>query len=177
MQEVKRELRKQLIARRKAMSEAEKIQADESIFAQIKPFLEKASAVLTYVSTEIEVDTRRIMEFCFERGIPVAVPVSGDTELSFYEIRSFSELSEGRFGILEPANRSETFSADSDALCIVPALCADGNGARLGYGRGYYDRFLSRFNGKSIILCYSDFKMSVPTEPHDKRCAMTIFDI
>ena len=177
MQEVKRELRKQLIARRKAMSAAAKSYADESIFVQIKPFLEKAKAVLTYVSTEIEVDTRRIMEFCFERGIPVAVPVSGDTELSFYEIRSFSELSEGRFGILEPVNRSEVFSADSGTLCVVPALCADGSGARLGYGRGYYDRFLSRFNGKSIILCYSDFKMNVPTEPHDLRCDMTIFDI
>lgn len=177
MQEVKRALRKQLIARRKAMNTEEKSFADESIFAQIKPFLEKASAVLTYVSTEIEVDTRRVIDFCFERGIPVAVPVSGDTELSFYEIRSFSELSEGRFGILEPVNRSEVFSADNGALCIVPALCADGSGARLGYGRGYYDRFLSRFDGKSIILCYRDFKMSVPTESHDKRCDMTIFDI
>lgn len=177
MQEVKRALRKQLIARRRAMSAAEKSSADESIFAQVKPFLEKAKAVLTYVSTEIEVDTRRIMEFCFRHDIPVAVPVSGDTELFFYEIRSFSELSEGRFGILEPVSRSEVFTPDSDSLCVVPALCADGNGARLGYGRGYYDRFLGGFKGKSVILCYSDFKMSVPTEPHDTRCDMTIFDV
>ena len=51
----------------------------------------------------------------------------------------------------------------------VPALCCDRGGLRLGYGRGYYDRFLAGFPGKSVVICYSDFVMKVPAEPHDMR--------
>ncbi len=176
MQEVKKALRKELISRRKAMDESRRKAADESVFAQLKPLIDSADSVLTYVSTEIEVDTQRVLEYCFETGKRVAVPVSGDTELFFYEINSFSDLALGRFSIMEPACREVIFTGSEKSLCIVPALCADGNGLRLGYGRGYYDRFLSSFNGSSVIICYSDFRMQVPAEPHDVRADMTIFD-
>ena len=176
MQEVKRSLRKELIARRKAISVQYKQLADESIFAQLKPLIDAADSVLTYVSTDIEVDTRRVLEYCFSTNKAVAVPVSGDTELSFYEIRSFDDLEIGRFGIYEPRERSSEHIGSAASLCIVPALCADGSGLRLGYGRGYYDRYLSSFSGKSVIICYSDFRMEVPAEPHDKRADITIFD-
>lgn len=176
MQALKKELRRELITRRRAMSPTEKQAADDSIFQQLEPLLKNAGSVLTYVSTEIEVDTCRVLEFCFEQEIPVAVPVSGDTELEFYRISSFSDLAEGRFGISEPVNREVPFSSDESTLCIVPALCADGSGLRLGYGRGYYDRFLGRFSGTSVIVCYSDFRMEVPSEPHDRRADITIFD-
>ena len=176
MQEVKKALRKDLISRRKAMSISYRQQADESIFAQLKPLIDNADSVLTYVSTEIEVDTQRVLEYCFETGKRVAVPVSGDHELFFYEIKSFSDLALGRFSIMEPVCRDVAFTGDEKSLCIVPALCADGDGLRLGYGRGYYDRFLSSFNGMSVIVCYSDFRRQVPAEPHDVRADMTIFD-
>ncbi len=176
MQEVKKALRKELIARRKAMSAQYKKLADESIFAQLKPLIDAADSVLTYVSTDIEVDTRRVLEYCFSIGKTVAVPVSGDTELSFYEIHGFDDLESGRFGIFEPCERLSEHIGSTSSLCIVPALCADGDGLRLGYGRGYYDRYLSSFNGRSVIICYSDFRMQVPAEPHDKRADITIFD-
>lgn len=176
MREVKRALRKELISRRKGMDEERRRCADESIFRQLKPLIDNADSVLTYVSTDIEVDTRRVLEYCFSTGKNVAVPVSGDTELAFYPIQSFSELSDGRFGILEPIKREAEFVGSESSLCIVPALCADGSGLRLGYGRGYYDRYLSSFRGKSVIICYSGFRMEVPSEPHDKRADMTIFD-
>lgn len=176
MQEVKRSLRKQLILKRREMSADAKKAADDAILQQLIPLLDAADIVLTYVSTEIEVDTRRALQYCFDNKIRVAVPVSGDTELDFYEICSFSELEVGRYGILEPINRACSVSTTESTLCVVPALCADGNGLRLGYGKGYYDRFLERFSGKSVIICYSEFKMTVPSEPHDKRADLTIFD-
>ncbi len=176
MQEVKRTLRRELIRKRREMPVDLRAVADESIFRQLIPLLDEASAVLTYVSTDIEVDTRRILQYCFDNGIDVAVPVSGDTELEFFKINDFSDLSEGRYNILEPVFRELPFNGDNRALCIVPALCADGDGLRLGYGKGYYDRFLGRFNGKSVIICYSDFRMEVPAEPHDKKADLTIFD-
>lgn len=176
MQEVKRSLRKRLISERKGMDKALRMSADESIFQQLVPLVKDADIVLTYVSTEIEVDTRRLLQFCFDNDIRVGVPVSGDTELEFYEIRSFAELEDGRYGILEPVNRIKQIEVSEASLCIVPALCADGSGLRLGYGKGYYDRFLSRFRGKSVIICYRRHKMTVPTEPHDEKADLTIFD-
>lgn len=157
------------------MDKAAKSAADEDIFGQLKPFIDKARAVFTYASTDIEVDTRRVIVYCLENAIPVALPVSGDTELSFFYINGAAELKKGRFGIDEPPT-DRPATADENTLCIVPALCADGKGLRLGYGRGYYDRFLSGFAGRSVIICYRDFKMKVPAEPHDFKANFTIFD-
>lgn len=175
MRELKRALRKELIARRRAMNAEEKLAADRDIFERIKPFLDKAGRVFTYASTDIEVDTRRIIAYCLEREIPIALPVSGDSELSFYYIKSAGELSRGRFDIDEPP-LTRPAAPDKDTLCIVPALCADGGGLRLGYGRGYYDRFLSGFEGTSVILCYKSFRREVPAEPHDIKASFTLFD-
>lgn len=175
MRELKKALRKELVARRKVMDPQQKSAADNDIFEQLKPLANAASCVFTYASTPIEVDTRRIIAYCLKRGIPVALPVSGDEELSFYYIDSISELSRGRFGIDEPPlNKPADY--DKDTLCIVPALCADNAGSRLGYGRGYYDRFLNGFCGKSVIVCYSGFIREVPSEPHDKKADLTISD-
>lgn len=175
MRELKRELRKELIAKRKAMSVDEKHSADLDIFSQAKLLVDKASMVFTYASTDVEVDTRQIIAYCLEHDIPTALPVSGERELSFYFINSTDELQRGRFNIDEPPLTFPA-KADKDTLCIVPALCADGEGLRLGYGRGYYDRFLSGFEGVSVILCYKSFKRGVPAEPHDVKANITIFD-
>lgn len=175
MRELKQALRRELIARRKAMSADEKLAANLDIFGQVKPYLDKASAVFTYASTDIEVDTRRIIAYCLEHEIPVALPVSGESELEFFFIKSADELKKGRFNIDEPPCAYPA-AADENTLCIVPALCADGEGLRLGYGRGYYDRFLSGFIGTSVILCYKSFRRNVPAEPHDIKADHTIFN-
>lgn len=175
MREIKANLRRELIERRKAMSKAEKLAADKSIFSQLLPFLDNVSSVFCYASMEIEVDTRQIIAHCLSEKIPVALPVSGDTELLFYYIESTDELKNGRYGIDEPPKIRPAL-ADEKTLCVVPALCADGNGFRLGYGKGYYDRFLRNFKGTSITICYKDFKREVPTEPFDMRTTFTVFD-
>ncbi len=175
MLKVKSALRRELIAKRKAMSQNERTFADESIFRQLLPFVEKASSVFCYASTEIEVDTRRLIDYCLAEKIPVALPVSGDSELSFFYIDSTEQLKKGRYNIDEPPQSRPAF-ADGKTLLVVPALCADGKGFRLGYGKGYYDRFLENFKGISVIICYRSFKCEVPTEPHDMRTLFTIFD-
>lgn len=175
MRELKKTLRRELTERRRAMDITDKAAADEDIFRQLIPLIDNASAVFTYASTEIEVDTRRVIEYCLDKNIPVALPISGDTDISFYYIKNISELKKGRFGIDEPPTEYPAL-ADFKTLCIVPALCADGEGLRLGYGRGYYDRYLSKFTGKSVIICYRSFKREVPAEPHDIKANFTIFD-
>lgn len=177
MREIKKALRKELIKRRKAMEPESKRTADLDIFEQLKPLADKASRVFTYASTDIEVDTRRLIAHCLENGIPVALPISGDTELSFYYINKPEDLKPGRFNIDEPPTDMPALSdIDKDTLCVIPALCADGDGYRLGYGRGYYDRFLDSFDGIGVIICYSSFRQEVPTEPHDVKAKFTIFN-
>ena len=175
MCEVKRTLRKELIARRKVLDPAIKAASDIDIFEQLMPLTDKASAVFTYASTEIEVDTRKLIGYCLKHDIPVALPVSGDEELTFYYIKKLGDLTRGRFNIDEPPTDMPAVP-DKNTLCVIPALCADGDGYRMGYGRGYYDRFLSGFCGTGVIICYSSFKMTVPTEPHDVKASITIFN-
>ena len=176
MRELKRALRRELIARRRQIPPEEKARADSDIFRQLLPLLDEASGVFTYVSTDIEVDTRALIRHCLEKGIPVAVPVSGDVEIAFYFIGDEAELAKGRYGIDEPVDRSRPAEPDERTVCIVPALCADGSGLRLGYGKGYYDRFLRGFAGRSVIVCYEAFRQNVPAEAHDVKADMTIFD-
>lgn len=171
----KRALRRELIALRKALSAEERRAADDRIFAQLKPILDNAGAVFTYVSVPYETDTHRIIDYCFENSLPVAAPVSGDNEMRFYFFGGWDGLSVGRFNILEPTNQDNEAVSDESSICIVPALSADDNGFRLGYGGGYYDRFLSGFNGLSVVVSYSSLRREIPIEKHDISADISIF--
>ena len=118
----------------------------------------EAQTVLCYVSTEIEVDTREFIDVLLQMGKRVAVPrCEGEkSEMNFYYIESLSELSPGSFGVDEPdPKRSIMVGKTEGSVCIVPAFMFDKKGYRLGYGKGYYDRYLSRYNGSAIGVCYS----------------------
>ena len=71
-------------------------------------------------------------------------------------IRSLDDLEKGTFGVLEPKHKQCKLVTDlSHGFCIVPGLCFDAKGYRLGYGKGYYDRFLSEFKGVTVGICYT----------------------
>lgn len=115
--------------------------------------------LLTFMSTDIEVDTYGIIEYSWNNGKRVAVPrcVEGTRLMSFYEIHSFSQLEKHTFGVMEPDPSKCSLITDFDSsVCIVPGLVFDSMGYRLGYGKGYYDRFLSKYNGTKIGICYYD---------------------
>lgn len=116
----------------------------------------KSDLLLCYVSTSIEVDTSAIINYCFKNNKKVALPkVNGDL-LDFIIVESLNGLKSGYRGILEPEN-GEYVTDFSNSVCIVPALCYDRAGYRIGYGKGFYDRFLSQYNGVSIGICYENF--------------------
>lgn len=76
--------------------------------------------------------------------------------MKFFRIYSLDELSEGMYGILEPSEDAEEYTAEGTAeLCLVPGLCFDKRGYRIGYGKGFYDRFLAHFNGIAAGIAYS----------------------
>lgn len=144
----KKELRDKFKLYRRELDERKKDELDEKIFRKFISLesYKRCERLLVYVSTDIEVDTMRIIRAALEDGKTVAVPrcIDGTRDMDFYIIESDKQLEPGSFGVLEP-NPSICRKLDdfSNAVCIVPALAYDMEGYRLGYGKGYYDRFLS----------------------------------
>lgn len=148
IREQKNNLRQKYKQIRKEMPEDMKKMRDEKILHKLTslPVYKSSETVLTYVSTLIEVDTRNLISKALAEGKKVAVPmcIKGTRDMEFYMITSFDDLEEGSFSVLEPVpERCELLRNFRRAICIVPALAYDRYGYRLGYGKGYYDRFLS----------------------------------
>ena len=98
-----------------------------------------------------------IINAAFANNKTVALPrCEDDATMGFYIISSFSDLAEGYLGIKEPVTGCEPFIPDESSLCVCPCLCCDMSGYRLGFGAGYYDRWLKNYPGRSAVLCYSD---------------------
>lgn len=182
IRELKWRLREQYRAKRLALSPEEKAQRDEQIACRVRKLWQytRNDLLLIYVSLPIEVDTYRIVETALADGKCVAVPrcVPNTRDMEFYRISSLEELKAGTFGVLEPLPREETLVTDfSKGLCIVPAFCYDYNGYRLGYGKGYYDRFLARFGGQIVGLCYSDcIRRTLPHGRFDRAVELIVTD-
>ncbi|MEG1849529.1 MAG: 5-formyltetrahydrofolate cyclo-ligase [Oscillospiraceae bacterium] len=152
-------LRVRLKERRRAMEDAQKQEADRRIFERLcaLPGYRGAKIILIYVSTPIEVDTQRIIEAALREGKQVAVPrcVPNSREMEFYRIESLAELSPGTFGVAEPQADPQRLLTDwRESFCVIPALGCDRRGFRLGYGGGYYDRFLNRYSGEKAVILY-----------------------
>lgn len=171
----KQRLREERLAAREALSEQERSVLDNRITQKLLATSEYAEAttVLTYVSVSSEVSTRMFIECALRDGKTVAVPrcLPGHC-LEFVAIASLEQLVAAPFNLLEPAKELPALTEDqkNNSICIVPALLIDTKGYRLGYGAGFYDRFLSTYPGKKICLAYQQ-SLSRTTLPH------TAFDV
>lgn len=120
-----------------------------------------AHVILAYAPKEDEVNITPIIQDALSKGKKVALPrCSAETgEMSYRLITSLDQLHIGTFGILEP-DESLPLYAQNDkelSLCIVPAIVYDKDGYRIGYGRGYYDRYLSGSAHTLAGVAYEDF--------------------
>lgn len=177
---IKTELRQKYRSLRQSMPQEIKNQRDEAIADQVRRLWQynSNSILLIYVSTPIEVDTFCIIRRALEDGKRVAVPrcVPDSRQMDFYYIQSIEELAPGMFGVLEPeANPERLYDERDGGLCIVPAFSYDWQGYRLGYGKGYYDRFLSRFEGNIVGICYSDcVQRTLPHGRYDRPVELLV---
>ncbi len=158
---IKNKLRVEMKSMRKNMSIDYKNKLDDMILSNLlkcKEFL-KAKTILVYKSTNIEVGTDKIINYCLESGKSIALPrcFSGNT-MKFYFYDGKALLEKSSYGIYEPyENETLEVKYFNNTVCIVPALAFDCEGYRLGYGGGYYDRFLAAH--EEIIpvgICYSE---------------------
>ena len=178
MQQLKKELRRELIQKRRELSAEKKAIDDLSVFGKLigLPCFKSAERVLAYVSTQIEVDTLRLIDYCLEAGKEVAVPQCVGENMIFRLIKSRNQLRKGAFGIMEPDDSLPAVLRFENSVCIVPALRFNKDGQRLGYGKGFYDRFLEASGCFSIGICYEDFMGDFPAESHDKAVDIIVTD-
>ncbi len=153
MEERKRKLRQEFLNRRDSLSRDEIDSKSEKIENELfaLPEFRRAKTVMFYVSFRSEVETEKMIRNALNLRKRVVVPVVDGEKIEAIEIKNFEkELTEGSFGIKEPKKelRKRVDQKEID-LVVVPGVVFDKTGGRLGYGRGYYDRFLK---SKSIEL-------------------------
>ena len=168
-------LRKGVYDSRSKINKEEKQKMDFNISSSLISSKEykNCDILFIYVSKPIEVDTYNIIKHTFKEEKCVAVPKCNieSSMMHFYKVKSFDDLKEGYFQIYEPIEeKCEEVIDFSSGVCIVPGICFDIYGYRLGYGKGYYDRFLKNFGGTKIGICYSDYIFeNLPVDKHDEK--------
>lgn len=159
IRDYKNELRAKYKAARRAMKPEEKARLDGLIAEKVARLYQYKScrSLFIYVSTDIEVDTLSIIRRALEEGKRVAVPrcIPGTRRMEFHYIESLDQLRPGSFSVLEPDESRPVARDFSRSLMIVPALSLDSRGYRLGYGKGYYDRYIADFTGPTAGICYA----------------------
>ena len=160
IRQYKQSIREESRKRRTEMGAERRRERDEKIAQNVRRLHQYAPSgtLLIYVSTPIEIDTKKIIENAWADGKRVAVPrcIPETRLMEFHYITSFDDLKPGTFGVLEPDEELPVVTDFYGCLMIVPAMQFDIYGFRLGYGKGYYDRYMSRFTGVSAGLCYCE---------------------
>jgi len=150
----KKEFRARVRAMTAQLDEAYIASSNEGITAAVLslPEYRRAERVFAYSAMGRECATAGILEDAAAGGKTLALPVVlGDGQMVFAEYRG--ELSAGAFGIGEPAGETETLVPTEKDIMVVPALCCDKEGYRMGRGGGYYDRYLAGCRAFTVCLC------------------------
>ena len=166
----KKDLRAFIRAKKRAMTSAQVEAASARLAEKLfqHPAYQDAKSLYGYLSYNQEVRTVPMLEQALRDGKKVAVPKCYGDEMKFIYLDDLTKVAKGYAGIPEPI-ADEPVAHDETALVLMPGLAFDHQGHRIGYGGGFYDKFLSREpNHPTLALCY-DFQMlpHLDTEEHD----------
>ena len=174
----KRRLRREIIAQRRAMPEEVRAAKSAAVIARVlgSAAWQDAETVFLYVGTGWELDTRPLILAALSAGKQVAVPLCGENgRMTARRITALSDLIPGAYGIPEPAPDAPLLLPEETDLAIIPAVCFDRDGYRLGRGGGYYDRYCPKVRGLRMGLSFTDYVLdAVPREAHDCRVQQII---
>jgi|SRR5690625_486072 len=169
----KDQLRKQVVTKLAQLTEQEKVKIEKMLLHHLvnSSVWKEAQTIGITCSTKSEWDTYPIIEKAWEEGKVVAVPktIPKQRVMLFYRIDSFSHLEEGHHNLIEPIpNKERYITKDRIDLILVPGLVFDKRGYRIGFGGGYYDRFLKDYSGITVsLLSRLQLVKSIPIEKHD----------
>lgn len=140
----------------------------------------RAENVLVYVSVGSELSTEGIIQMAFTDGKKVFCPKVEGKQMNFYRITSVEDLHPGCMGIPEPGENKETCAASKNSIVVAPGSAFDRSGHRIGYGGGYYDRWLAQFSDgerpycAGVCFCCQLAEQIVPL-PHDMAMDIVLF--
>lgn len=180
--ETKKQIRQEILSFRDAVSESERARMSEAIFQGILslPEFREAEQVLMFAGYGSEPDTLPWIQACINMGKHVFCPRVIGEVMEFYEIESIAELVTGYKGIMEPMQDvRKKYTANRKDFMLVPGTVFDREGNRIGYGKGFYDRYLNNiFCGETAAVAFSlQFveKGRIPVEATDRKmkCIVT----
>ena len=162
----KEQLRSEIMKRRDGIKEELRKSWSEEIIRQVKllPAFQKATHVFSYASFRSEVITDKLNEWCIQEGKKLFLPKTDPSgrKMVFYEVMELSSLVPGYQGIREPSDGipfSPEQKKPGEIICMVmPGVAYDEKGNRIGYGGGYYDRYLARYGkyiDESVMIAYN----------------------
>ena len=154
---MKKTLRKETIAAMKALPQTVKTQADEELTQRLLelPAFQEAKTLATYLSFDHEVSTAGLIQAALQLGKRVCVPRPYPQGRMVFVEYDPDILEKTRFGLLEPNEQGKVVDKAEIDLIHVPGLVFQSKGYRIGYGGGYYDRYLADFAGKTVSTIYS----------------------
>lgn len=173
----KKEIRKTVNERRKNLTEAYEAESSKKILDQLfeLPEYKEASCVFIYIDYNHEVRTWGILERALADGKRVAAPRVDGKAMDFYYITSKDDLESGYFGIMEPKT-DIPMAAEDACLFIMPGVAFDRGHHRVGYGGGFYDRYLERKPDMVTVAVAFECQMfdEVPFEVFDRQPSVLI---
>ena len=166
---MKAELRKQVLQEMKAIPREQKQAMDQALTERFlkHPFYQEAKVIATYLSFPHEFQTQELIEQALRDGKKVLIPKTYPKGCMDFVVYDAQQLVKTSFGLLEPQGNLEVVAASQIDLIHVPGLVFTTKGYRIGYGGGYYDRYLEHFTGHTLSTIYPcQIKDFIP-ENHD----------
>ena len=166
---MKSELRKQVLHEMKAISQEQKQFIDQALTEQLlqHPFYQEAKVIATYLSFPHEFQTQELIEQALRDCKKVLIPKTYPKGRMDFVVYDPQQLVKTSFGLLEPQGDLEVVDASQIDLIHVPGLAFTTEGHRIGYGGGYYDRYLKHFSGNTLSTVYPCQIRDFIPEDHD----------
>ena len=166
---MKAELRKQVLQEMKAIPREQKQAMDQALTDQFlkHPFCQEAKVIATYLSFPHEFQTQELIEQALRDGKKVLIPKTYPKGRMDFVVYNPQQLVKTSFGLLEPQGDLEVVDASQIDLIHVPGLAFTTEGYRIGYGGGYYDRYLKHFPGHTLSTVYPCQIRDFIPENHD----------
>ncbi|WP_194191763.1 5-formyltetrahydrofolate cyclo-ligase [Clostridium chrysemydis] len=169
----KKSIRKNIIAKRDLNKEENSLK-DSKIFNELISLnsYKRAKKIFIYIGFGSEINTKDLIEIMLKEGKEVFVPKVIEKEMIALKITSLSNLIESKFKILEPVGEKSDIDGEEFDLIIMPGVAFDRIGNRIGYGGGYYDKYLKDISSdiKKVALAYElQLVEEIETEEHDLK--------
>lgn len=166
---MKSELRKQVLQEMKAIPRQQKQFIDQTLTERLlhHPFYQEVKVIATYLSFPHEFQTQGLIEQALRDGKKVLIPKTYSKGRMDFVVYDLQQLVKTSFGLLEPQGNLEVVDASQIDLIHVPGLAFTMEGYRIGYGGGYYDRYLEYFSGHTLSTIYPCQIQDFIPENHD----------